>query len=217
MPSTMRLIAELHAAAHSIDVVRRVRHRLLTAGDDRPARSPALIDCAASITALRPEPQTLLIVSADTVAGMPDLMRRLTRRRLADAALDDVAHDHFFDRLRVDAGALDRGANGDRAELRRGERREAAEELADRRAGSRNDDGLPRCIRHVDRSSEAEKNRLLRHSDRRCEAPEGVAWDCPSRHSDRRCEAPEGGAIDYTASKAKDTVLATRPLCPLRG
>ena len=35
--------------------------------------SPALIACAASITALSPEPHTLLIVTALTVAGMPDL------------------------------------------------------------------------------------------------------------------------------------------------
>ena len=42
--------------------------------------------------------------------------------------------------LQVDAGALDGGANRDGAKLRRGERREAAEEFADRRAGGRNDD-----------------------------------------------------------------------------
>ena len=35
--------------------------------------SPALIACAASITALSPEPHTLLTVTALTVAGMPDL------------------------------------------------------------------------------------------------------------------------------------------------
>ena len=35
--------------------------------------SPALIACAASMTDLSPEPHTLLIVTALTVAGMPDL------------------------------------------------------------------------------------------------------------------------------------------------
>src|SRR6476659_8295999 len=35
--------------------------------------SPALIACAASMTALSPEPHTLLTVTALTVAGMPDL------------------------------------------------------------------------------------------------------------------------------------------------
>jgi hypothetical protein len=33
--------------------------------------SPALMDWAASITDLRPDPQTLLIVTAETVAGTP--------------------------------------------------------------------------------------------------------------------------------------------------
>ena len=33
--------------------------------------SPARIACAASMTALRPDPQTLLMVSAATVGGRP--------------------------------------------------------------------------------------------------------------------------------------------------
>ena len=33
--------------------------------------SPALIACAASMTAFSPEPQTLFTVTADTVAGTP--------------------------------------------------------------------------------------------------------------------------------------------------
>ena len=36
--------------------------------------SPSRIACAASITAFRPEPQTLLIVSAGTLCGRPALM-----------------------------------------------------------------------------------------------------------------------------------------------
>ena len=36
--------------------------------------SPHLTACAASITALRPEPQTTLMVIAGTSFGMPDLM-----------------------------------------------------------------------------------------------------------------------------------------------
>ena len=35
--------------------------------------SPALIDCAASITALRPDPHTMLIVIALTLDGTPAL------------------------------------------------------------------------------------------------------------------------------------------------
>ena len=55
----------------------------------------------------------------------------------------------------VDAGALDGGADGDGAELGRGQRREAAEELADRRAGGGDDDRLPGCIRHEGEGSKA--------------------------------------------------------------
>jgi hypothetical protein len=36
--------------------------------------SPSRMACAASITALRPEPQTLLMVIAGTAFGRPDLM-----------------------------------------------------------------------------------------------------------------------------------------------
>lgn len=38
------------------------------------SESPSRIACAASITAFRPEPQTLLIVNAGTVTGRPALM-----------------------------------------------------------------------------------------------------------------------------------------------
>ena len=48
---------------------------------------------------------------------------RLARRRLADAGLQHIAEDHFLDLLRLDAGALDGGLDGDGAELRRGQRR----------------------------------------------------------------------------------------------
>ena len=45
------------------------------------------------MTAFRPEPQTLLIVVAPIVGGMPAPMRSLARGRLALAGLHDVAHD----------------------------------------------------------------------------------------------------------------------------
>ena len=147
MPSTMRLIAELHAVAHSIHVVGRVGHRLLSAGDDHFA--------VAGLDRLRGEHHGLETGAADLVDGHrgdggrdAGLDRRLSRRRLADAALDDVAHDDFFDVAGVDAGALDGGANGDRAELGGGQRREAAEEFADRRAGGRDDDGGSSWVGH---------------------------------------------------------------------
>ena len=99
MPSTICLIAELHAVAHAVDVVRRVGHRLLSAGDDdlRVAR----------LDRLRGEHHGLESGAADLVdrergdgRGDAGLERGLARRRLADAALDDVAHDDFVDRRR---------------------------------------------------------------------------------------------------------------------
>ena len=68
------LVAKLVAVARAVEVVRRVGHGLLAARDERARASPARIDCAASMTALRPEPQTLLMVTADTVAGTPALI-----------------------------------------------------------------------------------------------------------------------------------------------
>ena len=58
----------------------------------------------------------MLIVVARRV-GQAGLQRRLARRRLAGARLENIAHDRLVDLLRRDAGALDRGADGDRAEL----------------------------------------------------------------------------------------------------
>jgi hypothetical protein len=69
--------------------------------------------------------------------------RRLARRRLALAGHQAVAHQDLVDGVAGDAGALDRGLDGDRAELVRGEAAEVAEHAADRRAdGGDDDDGF---------------------------------------------------------------------------
>ena len=65
----------------------------------------------------------------------------LARRDLARAGLDDVAHDHVVDLVGRDAGALERGLDGDPAEVRGGEVLERAEQPAHRGAGSSDDDG----------------------------------------------------------------------------
>ena len=57
------------------------------------------------------------------------------------AGRDDVAHDAFVDDRRIDAGAADGFGDDQRAELRRGEVLERAEELAGRRADGADDDG----------------------------------------------------------------------------
>ena len=60
--------------------------------------SPALMAWAASITALSPEPQTLLMVSAGNGGRKPGVDQGLPGGRLARAALHHLAHDDFFDR-----------------------------------------------------------------------------------------------------------------------
>ncbi len=57
------------------------------------------------------------------------------------AGLEHLAHDHVVDLLGADAGALERGLDREPAEVGGAEAGERAGELADRRAGRRDDDG----------------------------------------------------------------------------
>ena len=102
--------------------------------------SPVAIPWAASITAFSPEPQTLLIVIAATRSRQAAIQRRLPCRVLTVPGLDDVAHDAFVDAGRIDPGARHRLAHDERAELRRGEVLQRAEELAGGRADGGDDD-----------------------------------------------------------------------------
>ena len=86
------------AAPRAGQQVRRLAHRLLAAGDDdgRPRRGGSCR--AASMIAVSPLRQTLLIVVAGTVHGMPGRDGRLAGGVLAGAGLDDLAHEHLVDR-----------------------------------------------------------------------------------------------------------------------
>ena len=103
--------------------------------------SPARISWSASAIALMPDRQTLLMVIDGTSIGMPPLTRRLAGGDLAGAGLDDLAHDHVVDLVAGDAGLLEGALDGDAAEVGRGLVLEAAEQAADRGAGTRDDDG----------------------------------------------------------------------------
>ena len=72
----------------------------LHAAGDASSASPARISAAASMIALRPEPQTRLIVVARGGVREAGLERRLARRRLAGAGLEDLAHQDVVDRRR---------------------------------------------------------------------------------------------------------------------
>jgi hypothetical protein len=63
-------VSEPESLAKPGNEVGSVRHRLIPPATTRLA-SFARIPCRASITALRPEPQTLLMVSAPTDGGSP--------------------------------------------------------------------------------------------------------------------------------------------------
>src|SRR5204862_7809777 len=76
------------------------------------------------------------------VIGESAAKRGLPRRILSFACRDDVAHDAFVDNARIDARASHYLGDHERAELRRGELLERAEELAGRRAYGADDDGV---------------------------------------------------------------------------
>ena len=110
------LIAELHAVAHAVDVVRRVGHRLHPAGDDDfgVARLDGL---GREHHGLEPGAADLVDGHGADTRGNARLEHRLPRRRLPHAALHDIAHDDFFHVGHGDTGALKRGADRRGAEL----------------------------------------------------------------------------------------------------
>jgi hypothetical protein len=67
---------------------------------------------------------------------------RLARRDLPLAGLEHLAHHHVVDLLWIDVRALERGGDGDATERGGLESREAAAQLANRRAGGAKDHGL---------------------------------------------------------------------------
>ena len=73
--------------------------------------SPVAIPCDASMTALSPDPQTLLMVRAATWVVESALDGRLPGRGLARTGGNDVAHDALVDQPGLDAGAGDRLAH----------------------------------------------------------------------------------------------------------
>ena len=91
---------------------------------------------------LQPRAAHLVDRQRRDVFGEAAVQRRLARRVLAVAGLDHVAHDALVHQRRIDAGAGDRFADRERAELRGGEFLQRAQELAGRGAGGGEDDGV---------------------------------------------------------------------------
>ena len=104
--------------------------------------SPTRIALVREHHRLQPGSADLVDRERGDVVRQAAVERRLARRVLAEAGRDDVAHDAFVDDRRVDAGAAHGLGDDQRAELRRGEALERAEELAGRRPHRADDDGL---------------------------------------------------------------------------
>ena len=73
---------------------------------------------------------------------MPAGDRGLAGRVLALSGGQDLAHDDFGDPAGLDATALQRGLDGDRAEIVGGKGRERSVEASDRGAGGADDDDI---------------------------------------------------------------------------
>ena len=132
-------VADAQAFSHARQQIRTIAHRLHAAGHRRvdvPKRDR-----------LRGEHHGLEPGAADLVdRERPDLVReaaierRLSRRCLAQARADDIAHDALFDVAGIDAGTADRFAHHQRAEVGGGQIFQAAEKLAGRRADGADDE-----------------------------------------------------------------------------
>ena len=69
--------------------------------------SPQATDCAASITAFSPEPQTALIVSAGISCGRPASISAWRAGFWPAAGCQHLAEDHLAHACRIDAAALE--------------------------------------------------------------------------------------------------------------
>ena len=132
-------VAHAQAFADARQQVRAVAHRFHAAGDGD-------LDVTGEDALLREhhglQPRAAHLVDRERgdVIREAALERRLPRRRLAGAGRDDVAHDAFVHRRRIDARAADRFADDHGAELGRGEILQRAEKLAGRQPNGTDDD-----------------------------------------------------------------------------
>ncbi len=119
----------------------RVAHRFHAAGDrdvDVAGRDPL----RRQHHGLQSRAADLVDRQSRDVSREPAVERRLPRGVLAVARLDDVAHDALVDGRRIDAGARDRLAHDQRAELGGLEIFQGAEELAGGGADGGDDDAF---------------------------------------------------------------------------
>ncbi len=80
---------------------------------------PAITACAASATAFSPDPQTILIVIAETRIRQPTLQRRLPRRILSQPRRQHASHQALIDTRSIDPSPLHCLAHRNRTQLYR--------------------------------------------------------------------------------------------------
>ena len=103
---------------------------------------PVCIACAASATDFNPEPQTLLIVMAPVAGESPPKIAACRAGFCPSPAETTLPMMHSSTCVGIEAGALDRFAHDDGAELRRGEIGEAALKFSDWGAAAGDDDNI---------------------------------------------------------------------------
>ena len=109
----------------------------------RMSALPAASMSCANIIARIPEPHIFDSVTAPVDCGRPGAQHGLARGCLTLACDQAAPHQRLVDRIARHAGALDRGANRDSAQLPRLQCGEIPEQAADRRARGRcNDDRI---------------------------------------------------------------------------
>ena len=113
-----RAVAEPVAEARLLEEVRRVRHRLHPAGDDELGVAGADHRVGDLDRADRRRAHLVDRVRR-RLDRQPGADRRLPRRRLAGARLQHLAHDHVLGLVGLEADALERRPDRDRAELGR--------------------------------------------------------------------------------------------------
>src|SRR5690606_15180012 len=133
-----RLVAHGETSARAERVVGSLAHRLHAAADDDLGLSQSNRPSAREDW-LKPGAADFVDRYGRSLVGETGRERRLARGRLTDAGLEDVSHVHSVDAGTGEASVGEGGRDGGGAQLRRGERREGAEEGADRRAARADD------------------------------------------------------------------------------
>ena len=134
-------VAHPESFANAWQQVGRVAHRFHAAGD-RDVDVASRDALSREHDGFQSRPAHLVDRQRGNMVGEAAVERRLARRILSVAGLDDVAHDALVDRRGIDSRPPNRFAHDLRAELGGGEILQHAKKPACWRADGRDDDGF---------------------------------------------------------------------------